>query len=226
MELCVALVLNVVCKSATWGSCGFVSQWVSEWEQCHGWLMNDCVFITIPPSHHRDAHSPLQVSAGCTGILGPDPGSLAGVSAVPSCVRRQRCSVSCTERDVVSGWVKALRPPLRTSGPVNPSQWLCTEAPVSWWTWGERSGKSPVHSNASMHRGGHSLGEEKRQRLSGKRRVCTLYSLSLYLRLHDVPYLWSQDKQQPLCEVVPPTHCSYCSDWMFLTVTRHLTDGL
>ncbi|TNN62102.1 TNF receptor-associated factor 4 [Liparis tanakae] len=36
---------------------------VSEWEQRHGWLMNDCVFISVPvpPSHHRDAHSPLQV---------------------------------------------------------------------------------------------------------------------------------------------------------------------
>lgn len=73
---CVALASNALFKSATPSSWVFVSQWVSvsEWDRCHGWLMNDCVFATvpIPHFHHRDIHSPLQVSPekGLRGLPG------------------------------------------------------------------------------------------------------------------------------------------------------------
>lgn len=47
--------------------------------------MNDCVFIAVPvpQSHHRDIHSPPQVSEGYAGILGPDPEEFGGDSACP-----------------------------------------------------------------------------------------------------------------------------------------------
>ncbi len=66
----------------------FVSQWVSvsEWAQGHGWLMNDYVFITIPvpQSHHRDIHSPLQVSEKLHRHPGSQIRRVRGDSAVPS----------------------------------------------------------------------------------------------------------------------------------------------
>lgn len=79
---CVALVSDALFKSATPSSWVFVSQWVSvsEWDLCHGWLMNDCVFagMPVPRSHHRDIHSPPQVSLkkGCVGFLGLRSGEL------------------------------------------------------------------------------------------------------------------------------------------------------
>lgn len=114
---CVALVLNVVCKSATWGSWGFVSQWVSvsEWAQSHGWLMNDFVFlaIPIPQSHHWDIHSPLR---RCLKAARAFWVQIRRVRGAP-----QRWSVSCTQRDVVFSWVKALRPLLCTFGSLKAS---------------------------------------------------------------------------------------------------------
>ncbi|KAJ4935544.1 hypothetical protein JOQ06_017076 [Pogonophryne albipinna] len=108
-------------------SWGFVSQWVSvcEWEQCHGWLMNDCVFITIPGplSPQRDIQSPLQVSEGCDGILGPDPESFGGVLCCPILsLTTTMVSELHTQRDVVFSCVKALRPPLCTLRSVKASQ--------------------------------------------------------------------------------------------------------
>lgn len=146
---CVALVPSVVCKSATWGSWGFVSLWVSvcEWERCHGWLMNDCVFV--PRSHQRDIHCPLQVSEkGLRGHPESRSGEFEGklVRSILLFLRQQR-SVICTQREVVFSWVKSPRASALLFGVCEVLSDPSTEAAVSWWTRGDGAGKSPVNLN-------------------------------------------------------------------------------
>lgn len=97
--------------------------------------MNDCVFISIsvPQPHHRDIHSPPQVSSGCTGILGPDPessGEGGGLCCPILSLTTTMVSGLHTQRDVV--WLsESPRASALHFGVCEGLLELCTEAAVS-----------------------------------------------------------------------------------------------
>lgn len=131
--------------------------------------MNDCVFITIPGplSPQRDIQSPLQVSEGRDGILGPDPESFGGVLCCPILsLTTTMVSELHTQRDVVFSCVKALRPPLCNLRSVKASQSCALSADVLGLTELETV-------STSMHRKRHSLREDIHKHLSWKVTVST-----------------------------------------------------
>lgn len=155
---CVALVLNVVCKSATWGSWGFVSQWVSvsEWERSHGWLMNDRVFVAInvrqsPSQGHSQSPAGvrrLRRHPGCrSGEFGWHFSApfLSGDNSVQWAAHRE---MLCLAEWKPSGLRSAL------FGVCEDLLELLTEAAVSRRARGDGAGDSPVNFNTSMQNGG------------------------------------------------------------------------
>lgn len=170
---CAALVPSVVCKSVTWGSWGFVTQWVavSEWDRCHGWLMND---VFSSPSHHRDIDCPPQVSEGCTGVWGFRSGEFRGALLSRPFLTTRR-SVRCTERCSVE-LVKALRSALwGLWGLLRALHWGCCHDVID-------AGLGATHSEKSeMHRIIHAA--------RNSREECMLLDCRVHLRCHDVQHL-------------------------------------
>ena len=185
------------------------------------WMADEwlCVHYHPRPSvHHRDIHSPPQVSKGCTGIRGADPESmgvtlLSHPSLTTTLVSELHREMFCSAEWKPSGLCSALWGLWR---PLRAVHWGCCQL-----SWGDRAGNSPVNFNTSMHRKSHSHREERhvhrKQNAVRSSSICLGREQSLLLTLYfyfkcTLPWCAVPVKSSQL---VPPTPFN-CSDYSWL----------